>query len=32
VEHELAYYTINPDSSDGCHVGFVAREYVVGEK
>ena len=31
MEHELACYTINPDGSDGCCVGFAAREYAAGE-
>ena len=31
VEHELACYTINNNSSDGCSVCFTAREYAVGD-
>ena len=31
VEHELAWYTINPDGSDACRVGFMAREYAARE-
>ena len=31
VEHELACYTINSNSLDGCHVCFTAREYAAGD-
>ena len=31
VPHEVSCYTINDDGSDGCRVGFVAREYAAGE-
>jgi hypothetical protein len=30
VQNESACYTINKDGSDGCHVGFTAREYTTG--
>jgi hypothetical protein len=32
VCHELSYYTMNDNRSDGCHVCyFIAREYSVGD-
>ena len=31
VKHELACYTVNNDSSDGCCVCFTAREYTAGD-
>ena len=30
VHNELACYVVNPDGSDGCHVGFASREYGAG--
>ena len=32
VQHEFACYTISRDGMDVCYVGFLAREYVMGEK
>lgn len=29
--NELACYCIGSDGSDGCHVGFTAREYATGD-
>ncbi len=30
VRNELAAYSLNPDGSDGCRVGFASREFAAG--
>lgn len=32
VTDELACYALQSDGSDGCHIAFVVKEYMVGEK